>query len=110
MKDVDVVPKIRALCEEKGISYYALSKRANIPYSTLSNMLNRPKNVPTVYSLERICRGLNITMAEFFTDEPSEHQLTEREISLLERWNKLNVSEQERTEAYIQALLDAKDG
>ena len=106
MKDVDVIPRIRQLCEAQGLSYYALAKQSHIPYSTLNNMLNRPKNVPTVYTLSKICEGLNITLEDFFADEFEKRHLSENEKNLLEKWNQLSADDKKLAETYIQALCD----
>lgn len=45
MRDKDVIQHIQDLCKERSWTYYRLAKEADIPYSTLNNMVNRT-NIP----------------------------------------------------------------
>ena len=47
MRDKDVIQHIQDLCKERSWTYYRLAKEADIPYSTLNNMVNRT-NIPTI--------------------------------------------------------------
>lgn len=106
MKDIDVIPRIKQLCKEQNMSYYRLAKESSITYSTLSNMLNRPKNIPTISTLSKICDGLNITLEDFFSDsEPPKH-LTTSECELLDLWGQLNSEEKSLVTAYMKGIID----
>lgn len=65
MENFSITKRIKEICDKKGISYYKLSQISGIPNTTLTNMLNRG-TTPTFCTLEKICRALNITMAQFF--------------------------------------------
>ena len=56
---------IRELLETKKMSMYRLAQNAGISQSTLSNIIHR-NNAPGIDTLERICKGLGMTMSEFF--------------------------------------------
>ena len=109
MNENDVIPKIKMLCKERGLSNYALAKQAEIPYSTLNNMLNRPKNVPTIYTLNKICNGLGISLEDFFAETPEKKHLSSEEIQLLEIWNHMKRNEKDLTFAYMQAFEDLRN-
>ena len=51
MRDKDVIQHIQDLCKERSWTYYRLAKEADIPYSTLNNMVNRT-NIPTIPTLQ----------------------------------------------------------
>ena len=106
MKDTDVIPRIKQLCVEKNMSYYRLAKESSITYSTLNNMLNRPKNIPTISTLSKICDGLDITLRDFFSDGTEPIELTKSQLILLETWNKLDGHQRELALAYMQGLMD----
>lgn len=108
MKDTDVIPKIKSLCKQYNMSYYRLAKESSIPYSTLNNMLSRPKNIPTISTLCKICDGFNITLQDFFSEEPTEHHITDVQIEHLQQWNSLNIEEKALATSYIQGLLDSR--
>jgi len=64
---LDIGSKIREFREAQNISRYKLAKQAGIPQSTLSAIENEGKQ-PTIPTLEAICRGLGISLQEFFQD------------------------------------------
>lgn len=59
--------RILELCREHLITVNKLSIICGITQSTLSNITNRTIKNPTVATVKKICDGLEITMAEFFT-------------------------------------------
>ena len=67
MRDKDVIQHIQDLCKERSWTYYRLAKEADIPYSTLNNMVNRT-NIPTIPTLQKLCDAFGITLADFFLD------------------------------------------
>ena len=69
MRDTDVIQHIQDLCKERNWSYYRLAKESDIPYSTLNNMISRT-NIPTIPTLQKLCDGFGITLADFFLDQP----------------------------------------
>lgn len=54
------------LIKDSGISGYTLAKKCGVSQSTLSNIIRRG-NDPTIYTLQKICEGLNISVTEFWT-------------------------------------------
>lgn len=58
--------RIDDLCKEKGITINKLSTICGITQSTLANWKARPKTNISTITILRICRGLNITIQEFF--------------------------------------------
>ena len=82
---MDCLERIRTLLEERGWSVYRLAQEAGVPQSTLANLFLR-NNMPTVPTLERICQALGITMAEFFSQQPTLPPEEELTAQLLEEW------------------------
>lgn len=58
--------RLKKLCEMKGISYNHLAELANVPTSTVKNIINGKSRNPGVVTLKKLCVGLNISLAEFF--------------------------------------------
>ena len=77
------------LLEERGWRVYRLAQEAGVPQSTLANLFLR-NNMPTVPTLERICQALGITMAEFFSQQPTLPPEEELTAQLLEEWAALS--------------------
>ncbi len=85
---MNTIDKIKDLIEKEDITIYELAKRSDIPPSTISNALRR-SNTPSISTLTSICKGLNITMSEFFA-EGEFNDLTLEEKTLLEKWQTLS--------------------
>lgn len=64
----NVKERIQELSIEKSISYYQLAYRADLPISTVNNVISGKTGNPTLQTLRGICRGLGITMQEFFEE------------------------------------------
>ena len=60
--------RINNLCEERNITINKLCTICGITQSTLANLKARPKTNVSTITLLRICRGLNISLQEFFSD------------------------------------------
>ncbi|MBE5953886.1 MAG: helix-turn-helix transcriptional regulator [Lachnospiraceae bacterium] len=105
MKEFDVVNRIKELCESKEISFYKLSKISDIPQTTLTNMLNRG-TVPSIFTLEKICTSLDISMSQFFDTTCGNNSLTEEQADLLDKYIKLPEHKQKLARAYIEGLSE----
>lgn len=98
---MDVLEKIRKFRLERNWTEYQLAEKSELPQSTISSWY-RKKQIPTIPSLEKICKAFGITLAQFFTDDSSETMpLTKRQSEVLHEWNKLN----ERQKKVVIALL-----
>lgn len=107
MNEFNVIARIKQLCDARAWSYYRLAKASDIPYSTLNTMLHK-SNVPTVPSLQKICDGFGITLAQFFSERDEVSLLTKDQRDCLERWDKLGEDEKQLALAYMQGLADHK--
>ena len=58
--------RINELCDERNITINKLSIMCGITQSTLANLKARPQTNVSTLTILRICRGLNITMEDFF--------------------------------------------
>lgn len=61
--------RIKQLCETNHISYYMLSYKSAVPMTTLMNIINCSTKNPGIFTIVKICNGLDITMKEFFDSE-----------------------------------------
>lgn len=90
-----VADKVLELCEKNHMSRYQLSARTGISQSVLSDIINR-KNLPTLITLEKICRAFLISLSEFFEDgaERVPARLTKEQTEVLALWKSLSKEEQ----------------
>lgn len=65
---MNVLKRINELRLAKNWSVYRLSVEADLPQSTITNMINR-ETLPSITTLEAICKALGISISEFFQEE-----------------------------------------
>lgn len=63
---MDIRARILYLCDKHDISINELAMRACLTQSTVNNITTGRNKSVTVGTLESICEGFNITLAEFF--------------------------------------------
>ena len=68
MDDFNVAARVQDLCKARSWSLYRLAKEAGMPYSSLSTILYKTA-APSIASIERLCTGFGITLAQFFSAE-----------------------------------------
>ena len=102
--EMDVLERIKTLRDSRGWSNYRLAKEADIHEGTLNNLF-RLNNQPTIPTLEAICNGLGITLAQFFMDDGDAVVLNAEQRDLLDTWNALN---QEQKAALLEFLKKMK--
>ena len=64
---MNVNERIRVLMEERGWTSYRLAKESGLSEGTVGNIFRR-NTVPSMATLQAICGGLKITLAQFFAD------------------------------------------
>ena len=98
---MDVKERLQQLMDERGWTIYRVAKEADIPWSTVRNMFKR-NTEPSIATLECICRGMGMTLPQFF-DVENQMGLTAEQKQLLAQWGKLN----ERDQKIVLELLDS---
>lgn len=61
--------RITELCNEKSITIYELGRLSGIRATTIYSIIDGKSNNPSIVSIKRICKGLNISLRDFFNDE-----------------------------------------
>lgn len=64
-----IANRINYLCKIQGISYYKLSYNSTVPLTTLLHIVDGSTKNPGIFTLIKICDGLNITIKDFFDTE-----------------------------------------
>ena len=70
--------RILFLCGERNISINKLATICGLPPSSIKNILYGRSTDPKILTIKKICDGLDITLADFFTS--SEFETLEQEI------------------------------
>jgi DNA-binding Xre family transcriptional regulator len=69
---MNTMGRVEELVADRGLTLFKLAALCEISYSTLKNTKARGGQL-TVDTIERICHGLHISMADFFTEGGSKH-------------------------------------
>ena len=64
---MDATERIKFLLEQRGWTAYRLSKKCGLSENTIATILKR-NSLPSVGTLESICKGFGITLSEFFAE------------------------------------------
>lgn len=59
--------RLQRLLKERGWSMYRLSLQSGLSQATLANIFRR-NTIPSIATLEAICMGFGITLAQFFAE------------------------------------------
>ena len=71
--------------------------RQRLPQQLCGAALNifQRNNLPSISTLEAMCNGLGITLAQFFTEDESLVMLTEEQKEILEKYEALSKAQKE---------------
>ena len=103
---MDVREKLLELMKARGWSYYRLAKASDMSWSTIRNMFERGTE-PTLPTLEAICKGLDITLADLLVGY-SVAELSEEQSDVLENWEKLDSEDKELCLRLLKSLSRKK--
>lgn len=101
---MDVKARLQQLMDERGWTIYRVAKEADIPWSTVRNMFKR-NTEPSIATLECICRGMGITLPQFF-DVNNEMGLTQEQSHLISQWNRLDANKKHLISELVDVLND----
>lgn len=106
MTEHDVINRIQELLKFKHWSVYKLAQKSDLPYSSLNNIFNR-KTCPSIITLEKICSGLGISLAEFFNYKETpfrSNEMTLEQQELLNAYDSLSSKDKELLQTYLRGL------
>ena len=98
---MDVKERLRQLMDERGWTIYKVAKEAGIPWSTVRNMSKR-NTEPSIGTLEAICKGMGMTLPQFF-DVENQMGLNTEQRRFINQFSKLD----ERKKRLVIELLEA---
>lgn len=64
-----VVNRIKYYCQQRGITLNKLAKISGVTQSTLNDIISGKTTTPTIETLDKVCKGLGISLKEFFNDD-----------------------------------------
>ena len=90
----NILAEIDRLRKERGWSEYELAKYSGLTQSTISTWY-RKNQTPTIQTLDKICKGLGITLSQFFAETGDAVSLTPEQQDILNHWSALNPRQRE---------------
>ena len=99
---MDVNERIKALMRERGWTPYRLANESGLSDATVGNLFRR-NTVPSMPTLETICRGLGITLSQFFA-EGEMVELTPELKELFDDWVNLTADQKQAARQMLKAM------
>ena len=99
---MDVLERLQKLMDARGWSMYRLAKESGLTESTISNIYRR-NAIPSIVTLESICKGFGITLSQFFA-EGEMVELTPELQEVFENWRTLTPEQKDATLAMMRAV------
>lgn len=86
---IDILARITDHRISRNWTEYQLTQKSGIPQSTISTWY-RKKMLPTLSSLDKICRAFDMTMAQFLSENDGLTEITPDQRDLLDKWEMLS--------------------
>lgn len=103
---MDTHERLRQLLNERGWTEYRLAKNCGLSESTIANIYRR-NTVPSLATLEAICKGFGITMAQFFA-EGEMVEISPELKELFENWVNLTPEQKIAANQMLKAMNNDK--
>ena len=99
---MDTNERLKQMLTERGWTEYKLSKLSGLSESTVGNIFRR-NTVPSVITLEAICKAFGITLSQFFC-ESNMVELTPELQELFDSWSILTPEQKNAALQMIKAM------
>ena len=100
---IDILKEITRLRLERNWSEYELAKNSGLTQSTISTWY-RKNQIPTIQTLDKICKGFGITLSQFFAEGDDAISLTSEQKEILNNWSCLN-EHQKQVISYLLKVI-----
>ena len=110
-----VIMKLKKICEDKDISYYALAKNTGMSTSTIYNIMSG-KNIPQIFTLFKLGNVLGVSINSLIDDSVEieneemlyQTELPEDDETLLDLYKRLPEIKKEWIRTYIDMVRQYK--
>lgn len=99
---MNITRRILDLCKQQNISINRLAELSDITQSTLNSIINSSDPNPQYKTIEKICVGLNLTLADFFAEKEPELDPDLRR--LLDTARKLTPEQREQLQKLLETM------
>lgn len=94
--------KLKRLLQERGWTEYRLSKNSGLAETTIGNIFKR-NTVPSIPTLEIICKSFGITLSQFFA-EGDMVELTPELKELFNNWVNLTLEQKQAVNHLLSTM------
>lgn len=101
---MDVLVRLQELLRERGWTEYRLSKECGLAQSTIGNIYRRNTR-PSLETIETICKGFGISLAQFFAEDELV-ELTPEVREMVRSWSILPQKERKVILEMIHSLAE----
>jgi transcriptional regulator with XRE-family HTH domain len=102
---MDILKKITEMRLERNWTEYELAERAELTQSTISSWY-RKNLIPSIPSLEHICKAFGISLSQFFLDDETQSSnITKEQDEILKRWNRLSKTQQQKLSDFLDSIF-----
>ena len=99
---MDVHEKLQQLLDERGWTKYQLARKCGLSDATIANIFRR-NTMPSIPTLEAICRGYGITLSQFFA-EGEMVELTPDLKEVFDNWTSLSPKQKAAAGQMLKAM------
>lgn len=99
---MDTHERLRQLLNDRGWTEYKLSKESGLAQATIGNIFRR-NTVPSITTLETICKGFGITLSQFFAENEMA-ELTPELKNLFDNWVNLTAEQKRAVENLLNVM------
>lgn len=99
---MNATERIKQLMDERGWTAYKLSKESGLSDATVGNLFRR-NMIPSIPTLEAICKGFGITLSQFFA-EGDVVEMTPELKELFNDWVNLTSEQKTAVRQMIKAM------
>lgn len=100
---MDVINRINQLMEERSWTPYRLSLESGLSSSTIANIYRR-NTVPSLVTLEAICKAFGISMSQFFAEDSRMVELNDEQLEFFNNWVSLTKHQKDLIDALIKEM------
>lgn len=103
--DAFVIKRLREIMEQRHLTRYKLWQLTGITQPSLSTLFSG-RCAPSLATIEKLCKGLDISVSDFFKKEGEEnYPLSSDERQLLKCWHELDKVQKKMSIAYAEGML-----
>lgn len=100
---MDILNRIKTLREQRGLTNYKLAVLSEMDPNIVSALFRR-NNQPTIPTLEKLCKGLGISLSQFFAEGDEPVALSAEQREMLSQWDTLNAEQKTKLLEFIKTI------